>query len=83
MDPAFLTLALFLPRVAMFYFWLNSGLPPLPMPSWTEIILAVAVPRFIVLFLIFRTMGLCGWFWIHLLVAIAVYGGSAYRASRE
>ena len=83
MDPAFLALALVVPRIALFMFWLNDGLPPLPMPGWSECMLAVAIPRVIILFMIYRTMGLGMWFWIHLLVALAVYGGAAYKASRD
>jgi hypothetical protein len=83
MDPACLTLGLFLPRLAMLYFWLNQGLPPVPMPDSVELILAVAVPRVLILIMIYHSMGICGWFFVHLLAALAVYGGSAYKAARD
>jgi hypothetical protein len=83
MDPAFLSLALFLPRFALLYFWLNDGMPPVPMPDWFELILAVAVPRLLILFMIYHFMGICLWFFVHLLAALLVYGGSAWKAARD
>ena len=83
MDPLFLLLALFLPRLALFYFWVHDGLPPLPMPSWGELVLAVAVPRFIVLFMVYQTMGLSFWFWLHLVAALSVFLGSAFIAAKD
>jgi hypothetical protein len=53
------------------------------MPSWGELVLAVAVPRFIVLFMVYQTMGLSFWFWLHLVAALTVYLGSAYKAAKD
>jgi hypothetical protein len=83
MDPAFLSLALFLPRIALLFFWLNYGLAPMPMPDSLELILAVAVPRVLILFMIYHTMGVGFWFFLHLLAALLVYGGSAWKAARD
>jgi hypothetical protein len=83
MNAEFLILALFLPRVALFVFWMNEWLPHPPMPNWSELLLAVAAPRVLVLILIYFTMGLCGWFWVHLLAALLVYGGAGFKASRD
>jgi hypothetical protein len=53
------------------------------MPDSLELILAVAVPRVLILFMIYHTMGVGFWFFLHLLAALLVYGGSAWKAARD
>jgi hypothetical protein len=77
----FLVLSLFLPRLALFLTWLGGwvfGFIPL-----VNLVLWALVPRVLVLILIAGTMGLGLWFWLHLLVALMVWGGSSTAVSRR
>jgi hypothetical protein len=42
----------------------------------------VMLPRVLVLILIHAHQGFSSWFWIHLIVALMVWGGSGHKVSR-
>ena len=73
----FLVLALFLPRVALFLGWLQEFRFPMPFP--VDAVFWLLLPRVLVLIMIYTRQGLSNWFWIHLLVALLVYGAGSHR----
>lgn len=86
MDTIFLVVSLFLPRtILIIYFFLNL-LPYNTVPFIGDIILTVFIPRALILIYIAQNLGTDSpWFWIHLIVALAVYfgGGRKYRHYRK
>ncbi len=78
----FLIFSLFLPRIALIVGWFdrdlvhfylgNSLIPP---------ILALLVPRVLILFLIYQDQGFSTWFLIHAIALLLAYGGGGHRVS--
>jgi len=81
----FLVLAIFLPRISLLVAWLQGNLVPfhLQVYGWVPLIVAILVPRVLVLVLIYRDQGLSIWFLIHLIALILVWGGSGSYHSRR
>jgi hypothetical protein len=79
----FLVFALFLPRVALFLLWLDSGLAVFRLHGIVPLVFAVLLPRVLVLFLIYLDQGISLWFVIHLVAALMVWGGSGGYHSRR
>jgi hypothetical protein len=80
----FLVFALFLPRVALAIAWLQGVLAPFHLQGLVPLVIAVLLPRVLILFLIYVDQGLSLWFVIHLVVALLVWGGSGgYHARRR
>lgn len=76
----FLILSLFLPRISLLVWWIDShtirtingflisvGLVPL--------IIAVLVPRILILFMIYTSQGLSLWFLLHAVALLLAWGG--------
>ncbi len=80
----FLIFSLFLPRIALVVAWfsrdlvhfhLGNGLiPPL---------LALLVPRILILFLIYQEQGFSIWFLIHAVALLLAWGGGGHQISRR
>lgn len=84
-EPAFLILSLFFPRITLFGYWFFANyLPPISLPGIVELVLGVFVPRILILIMIAENMGYSNvWFWLHLLAMIIVYfRGSKYTKKR-
>jgi hypothetical protein len=80
----FLVFSLFLPRIALFVFWLDAGLAPFHLHGILPLLFAVFLPRVLVLYLIYQDQGISLWFIIHLVAALMVWGGSGgYQARRR
>ncbi len=80
----FLVFSLFLPRVALAVAWLQGVLVPFHLHGIVPLVVAVLLPRVLILYLIYMDQGLSLWFLIHLLAALLVWGGSGgYRARRN
>ena len=76
----FLIVALFIPRIALLCAWLERDLVPFHLGTgWVPPILALVVPRILILVLIYRDQGLSLWFLIHAVVAVCVWGGTGGR----
>jgi hypothetical protein len=69
----FLVLSLFLPRVALLVAYCSNAIPPNTIPFWGDVVMAALIPRILILIYIATCMGLGGWFWAHLVVAILAY----------
>jgi hypothetical protein len=77
----FLVLSLFLPRVALFVAWYEHWYLVVAQP-WAAV-LWVVLPRVLVLILIHAHQGFSNWFWLHLVAALIVWGGSGHKASQR
>ena len=80
----FLVFSLFLPRVALAVAWLQGVLVPFHLQGIVPLVIAILLPRVLILYMIYVDQGLSLWFLIHLVVALLVWGGSGggYRARR-
>ncbi|HEY8997131.1 MAG TPA: hypothetical protein VIM60_04505 [Edaphobacter sp.] len=72
----FLVFALFLPRVALAVAWLQGVLQPFHFTGLVPLVIAILLPRVLVLYMIYQDQGVSLWFLIHLVVALLVWAGS-------
>jgi hypothetical protein len=72
--PWFLVLGLFLPRVTLVAAYLTHTVPPNNLPSLVDVLGTVFLPRVLICIYIALNMGYNEWFWLHLIVALIVYG---------
>ena len=79
----FLVFALFLPRIAMLLLWLESGLTAFHLHGLVPLVVAIVLPRVLVLYLIYMDQGISLWFVIHLVAMLMVWGGSGRYHSRR
>lgn len=70
----FLVLGLFLPRVTLVAAYLTSSVPPNNVPFLLDALGAVFLPRVLICIYIAFNLGYNQWFWLHLIVALIVYG---------
>lgn len=79
----FLVFSLFLPRIALAVYWLESAMLPFHLHGWVPLVVAILLPRVLVLYLIYLDQGFSLWFLIHLVTAVAVWAGSGSYHSRR
>jgi hypothetical protein len=79
----FLVFSLFLPRVALLLLWVEGATVPFHMHGLLPLLVAVLLPRVMVLYLIYLDQGASLWFVIHLLAAVLTWGGSGGYFSRR
>ena len=72
----FLVLSLFLPRIALFAAYIGGGAFPHLMSLWLSVPMSILIPRILILIAIATVMGICPWFWIHLVVTLFVWFAS-------
>jgi hypothetical protein len=75
----FLVFSLFLPRIALIIAWFDRDLVHFHLDTLIAPILALLLPRILILVLIYRDQGLTLWFLIHAVVAVLVWGGTGGR----
>ena len=75
----FLVFSLFLPRVALIIAWFDRDLVRFHLDNIISPIMALLLPRVLILVLIYRDEGIGMWFLIHLVVALCVWGGTGGR----
>lgn len=78
----FLVLSLFLPRICILVAWLQHSLPTAFIPtsaSLIEIIVAILIPRILILFWIYQDQGITIWFLLHVIALIIAWGGGSRR----
>jgi len=69
----FLVLSLFLPRIALIAAYFTDGAFPHLMTKWLSVPMAFLIPRILILIAIGTVMGICVWFWIHLIMLCIVW----------
>jgi hypothetical protein len=79
----FLVFSLFLPRIALAVYWLESAMLPFHLHGWLPLVVAILLPRVLVLYLIYLDQGISLWFLIHLVTAVLVWVGSGSYHSRR
>jgi hypothetical protein len=79
----FLVFSLFLPRIALVVAWLQGVLIPFHLQGLLPLLVAILLPRALVLYLIYLDQGISLWFLIHLVVAIAVWSGGGHQIQRR
>ena len=75
----FLLLSLVLPRFTLFFWWLFNNLPYNTTPFIADIFTSIFLPRILILVWIYSLQGFSGWFFIHLVVMIVVWGFNILR----
>jgi hypothetical protein len=79
----FLVLALFVPRVSLILAWFSGALEPFSLTGLVPPLLALLLPRVLVLILIYVGEGVSLWFVLHLVVMLMVWGGSGSHQARR
>ena len=81
----FLILSLFLPRICILIAWLQHSMVRYipPVVGLIPVIVALLIPRILILYWIYLDQGLGIWFLIHLVAALMVWGGSGGYHTRR
>ncbi len=80
----FLIFSLFLPRIALIVAWFDHDLVHFHLGTGLiPAILALLVPRLLILFLIYQDQGFSIWFLIHAVGLLLVWGGGGHQVSRR
>jgi hypothetical protein len=77
----FLVLSLFLPRICILVAWLQHGMGHYIPASANllQIIVAVLIPRILILFWIYQDQGITIWFLLHVIALLIAWGGGSSR----
>jgi hypothetical protein len=81
----FLVLSLFLPRICMVVAWLQHSMTTY-IPATVGIIpviVALLIPRVLILFWIYTDQGITIWFLLHLIALLIAWGGGGSRVYRR
>jgi len=85
MENIFLVLSLFIPRITLIIFYFMHSIPYNNVPLIGDALLAIFLPRVLILIYIVENFGVDSpWFWIHLVMAVLVYlfGGKKFSKRR-
>lgn len=72
---------LFLPRIGLFIAWCTGQIPPNTIPFFGDVLLAILLPRLLMIIYIITNLGFGGWFWAHVIAWILVIGASSQSKS--
>jgi len=77
----FLALSLFLPRICMLVAWLQHSMTTYipPTVGLIPVIVALLIPRILILFWIYQDQGITIWFLLHLIALLVAWGGGGHR----
>jgi hypothetical protein len=81
----FLVLSLFLPRICMIVAWLQHSMVQFipPTVGIISIVVAVLVPRILILIWIYQDQGITLWFLLHAIALLIAWGGSSHTVYRR
>lgn len=79
----FLVFSLLLPRLALGVYWLETAMTPFHIHGWVPLLLAIVLPRVLVLYLIYLDQGVSMWFVVHLIAAVVVWASSGRYSRRH
>ena len=78
----FLVLGLFLPRLTLIGAFLAEAVPPNNVPFLFDALGTLILPRVLICIYIAQNMGYNEWFWLHLVVALIVFGASSSKGQK-
>jgi hypothetical protein len=81
----FLVLSLFLPRICILLAWFQHSMPPF-IPATVGIIpivVAMLVPRLLILIWIYQDQGITIWFLLHVIALLIAWGGGGHTVYRR
>jgi hypothetical protein len=81
----FLVLSLFLPRICIVIAWFQQSIPQY-IPQTVGIIpaiVALLIPRLLILFWIYTDQGITIWFLLHVIALLIAWGGGGHRYYRR
>jgi hypothetical protein len=79
----FLVFSLFLPRIALVVAWFQGVLIPFHPHGLIPLLVAILLPRALILWLIYLDQGVSLWFLIHLVVAVLVWSSGGHQVRRR
>jgi hypothetical protein len=81
----FLVLSLFLPRICILLAWLQHSMTAYipPAVGLIPVIVALLVPRLLILFWIYQDQGIGLWFLLHVIALLFAWGGSGNTVYRR
>ena len=79
----FLVFSLFLPRIALGVYWLDTAMMPFHVHGFLPLLLAIVLPRVLVMYLIYLDQGFTMWFVVHLVAAVVVWASSGRYSQRH
>ena len=81
----FLVLSLFLPRICIALAWFQHSMPHfIPPPvGILSIVVAVLVPRLLILIWIYQDQGITIWFLLHGIALLIAWGGGSHTVYRR
>jgi hypothetical protein len=81
----FLVLSLFLPRICILIAWFQHSMPQfIPNPaSILGIVIAVLVPRILIMFWVYQDQGIGFWLALHVIAFLFAWGSGGRRLSRR
>jgi len=81
----FMVLSLFLPRICMVIAWLGHSMVQFIPPTLNiiPVIVALLIPRVLILIWIYQDQGISIWFLIHLIALLVAWGGGSHRVYRR
>ena len=79
----FLSLSLFLPRISMLVLYLQGHTGNVFVISLIPVVIAVLVPRILILFWIYTSQGLSLWFLVHAVALLFAWGGGGGYSYRR
>jgi hypothetical protein len=79
----FLVFSLFLPRLALLVYWLDGQALPFHIHGWVPLVVAILVPRLLVIYLIYMDQGVSFWFVVHLIAALIVFASGGRYQTRK
>ena len=77
----FLVLSLFLPRICILIAWLQHSMTTYipPAVGLIPIVVAIVIPRLLILFWIYQDQGIGLWFLLHVIALLCAWGGGGHR----
>ena len=81
----FLVLSLFLPRLCIFLAWLQHSMTTYipPVVGIIPVIVALLIPRLLILYWIYQDQGITIWFLLHVIALLMAWGGGSSRVRRR
>jgi hypothetical protein len=79
----FLVLSLFLPRISLLVLYLQGHTGNLFVINIVPTLIALLIPRILILFWIYTVQGLSVWFLIHAIALVFAWGGGSHQVYRR